>query len=115
MFAAIDSLFPSRFIHLGADETFELGRGQTADASSTAGIGTVYLDFLKQIEDALRPTRKEVPLLGRRRDELVRISSSTLPRDLDCRAVDVRRGHVVSCDSSRHFAMPGWKRGSRPA
>src|SRR5512141_2227600 len=34
-FAAIDSLFPSRFIHLGADETFELGRGPTAERVRT--------------------------------------------------------------------------------
>ncbi|MEJ7810350.1 MAG: family 20 glycosylhydrolase, partial [Gemmatimonadaceae bacterium] len=55
MFAEIDTLFPGRFIHLGADETFELGRGQTADRVKTAGIGTVYLDFLTQIEREIKP------------------------------------------------------------
>src|SRR5690242_404125 len=35
MFAEIDSLFPSRFMHLGADETFELGRGQTEQRVQT--------------------------------------------------------------------------------
>ena len=63
-FAHIDSLFPSRFIHIGADETFELGRGQTADRVRTEGIGTVYLDFLKQIEVALRPTGKRFLFWG---------------------------------------------------
>ncbi len=63
-FSAIDSLFPSRFIHLGADETFELGRGQTAERVRTEGIGTVYLDFLKQIEAALRPTGKRFLFWG---------------------------------------------------
>jgi hexosaminidase len=63
-FSAIDSLFPSRFIHIGADETFELGRGQTAERVRTAGIGTVYLDFLKQIEAALRPTGKRFLFWG---------------------------------------------------
>lgn len=64
MFAEVDSLFPSRFIHIGADETFELGRGQTADRVRTEGIGAVYLDFLKQIEAALRPTGKRLLFWG---------------------------------------------------
>lgn len=63
-FAAIDSLFPSHFIHIGADETFELGRGQTAERVRTEGIGTVYLEFLKQIEAALRPTGKRFLFWG---------------------------------------------------
>jgi hexosaminidase len=64
MFAEINALFPSGFIHLGADETFELGRGQTADRVRTEGIGAVYLDFLKQIEAALRPTGKRFLFWG---------------------------------------------------
>jgi len=63
-FSSIDSLFPSRFIHIGADETFELGRGQTADRVRTEGIGTVYLEFLKQIEAVLRPTGKRFLFWG---------------------------------------------------
>jgi len=63
-FAEIDSLFPSRFIHLGADETFELGRGQTAERVRAEGIGPVYLGFLKQIEEALRPNGKRFLFWG---------------------------------------------------
>ena len=81
MFAEIISLFPSRFVHLGADETFELGRGQTAERVKTAGIGVVYLDFLKQIADALRPSGKKFLFWGD-----VALSSpelvSTIPKDL---------------------------------
>jgi N-acetyl-beta-hexosaminidase len=64
MFAEIDTLFPSRFIHIGADETFELGRGQTADRVRTEGLGAVYMDFLKQVEAALRPTGKRLLFWG---------------------------------------------------
>ena len=81
MFAEIDSLFPSRFVHLGADETFELGRGQTAARVKTEGLGAVYVDFLKQIESALRPTGKTFLFWGdvaMNQPELVK----TLPRDL---------------------------------
>jgi hexosaminidase len=57
-FAEIDSVFPSKFVHLGADETFELGLGRTKDRVVKDGLATVYLDFLKQIEVALRPSGK---------------------------------------------------------
>jgi hexosaminidase len=81
MFAEIDSLFPSRFVHLGADETFELGRGQTADRVKTEGIGAVYLGFLNQIEAALKPSGKRFLFWGdvaMNHPDLVK----TLPKDL---------------------------------
>jgi hexosaminidase len=53
-FAEIDSLFPSQFVHLGADETFELGKGQTKDAVTRDGMGPTYLKFLGDIERSLR-------------------------------------------------------------
>ncbi len=53
-FAEIDSLFPSQFVHLGADETFELGKGQTKEAVTKDGLGNVYLKFLGDIERELR-------------------------------------------------------------
>ena len=59
-FTELDTLFPSKFVHIGADETFELGRGQTKDRVTRDGIGPVYLDFLKQIEVALRPNGKKL-------------------------------------------------------
>ncbi|MCC7052402.1 MAG: beta-N-acetylhexosaminidase [Gemmatimonadaceae bacterium] len=59
-FAEIDSLFPSRFVHIGADETVELGRGQTRDRVQAEGLGRVYLQFLKDINTALRPNGKRL-------------------------------------------------------
>jgi hypothetical protein len=81
MFAEIDTLFPSRFIHLGADETFELGRGQTAQRVATEGLGAVYLGFLQQIEQALRPMGKRFLFWGdiaQNSPDLVK----TLPKDM---------------------------------
>jgi len=63
-FAEIDSLFPSKFVHLGADETFELGMGRTKDRVARDGLGQVYMDFLKQIEGALRYTGKRFLFWG---------------------------------------------------
>jgi hypothetical protein len=58
-FAEIDTIFPSRFVHLGADETFELGRGQTMDRVAKEGIGPVYLGFLREIVQQVgRPDKR---------------------------------------------------------
>lgn len=81
MFAEIDTLFPSHFVHLGADETFELGRGQTKARVDSVGLGAVYIDFLKEIEAALRPSGKRFLFWGdiaMRSPDLVK----TLPKDL---------------------------------
>ncbi len=63
-FAEIDSLFPSKFVHIGADETFELGLGRTKERVVKEGIGPVYLNFLKDIEAALRPSGKRLLFWG---------------------------------------------------
>jgi hypothetical protein len=63
-FAEIDSVFPSRFVHIGADETFELGAGQTRDRVQKDSLGPVYIDFLKQIEAAIRKPGKRYLFWG---------------------------------------------------
>ncbi|HEX9393883.1 MAG TPA: glycoside hydrolase family 20 zincin-like fold domain-containing protein [Gemmatimonadales bacterium] len=80
-FAEIDSLFPGPFLHLGADETFELGRGRTRKQVDSGGIGPVYLAFLSRIEQALAPSHKRLLFWGD-----VAVSSpelvKSLPHDL---------------------------------
>lgn len=81
IFAEIDTLFPSSFVHLGADETFELGRGQTSARVRSEGIGPVYLQFLKDITDSLRFTGKRFLFWGDvagNHPELVKM----LPKDM---------------------------------
>ena len=63
-FAEIDSIFPSKLVHLGADETFELGLGRTRERVQRDSLGAVYIDFLKQIESALRYTKKRFLFWG---------------------------------------------------
>lgn len=80
-FAQIDTLFPSRFIHIGADETVELGRGQTRDRVKAEGLGTVYLQFLRDVNTALKPTGKRLMFwadIAMESPQLVRI----LPREM---------------------------------
>jgi hypothetical protein len=81
LFAEVAELFPSRFLHIGADETFELGRGQTAERVQREGLGRVYLGFLGQVEEALRPLNRRLLFWGdiaMNHPDLVR----TLPRDM---------------------------------
>ncbi len=81
MFWEIDSLFPSRFVHLGADETEDLGKGQTRDLVRATGLGPVYLGFLTSIDSALKPLHKRLLFWGdiaSGSPELVK----TLPRDM---------------------------------
>ena len=68
-FAEIDSMFTSPFWHLGADETFELGKGQTKARVDSAGagpvgVGAVYVEYLRDIEAALRTPGKRFLFWG---------------------------------------------------
>ena len=63
-FRAIDSLFPGPFVHIGADETFELGRGRTKPLVDSLGLGPAYLDFLARIATALHPAGRRLLFWG---------------------------------------------------
>ncbi len=63
-FTQVAQEFPSPFIHIGADETFDLGVGRTEQAVEQQGYGPVYVDFLKQIHDALAPLNRRLLFWG---------------------------------------------------
>lgn len=63
-FTQIAKEFPSSFIHIGADETFELGQGQTKADVQKRGLGPVYADFLAQIHEALKPLNRKLLFWG---------------------------------------------------
>jgi hexosaminidase len=76
----LDTIFPGRFLHVGGDETFELGRGRTAERVRREGLGRVYLDFVTRVAEALRPTGRRLLVwgdLGTNHPEL----AGALPRD----------------------------------
>jgi hypothetical protein len=68
-FTEIAQEFPSPFIHIGADETFELGAGRTHDQVQAQGYGPVYMAFLKQIHDELAPLGRRLLFWGDIGDE----------------------------------------------
>lgn len=80
-FTQIAEEFPSPFVHIGADETVDLGKGQTKDLVGQRGLDQVYVDFLRQIHEALRPSGKRILFWGDlawHNPDLV----ATLPRDM---------------------------------
>ncbi|HEX7316621.1 MAG TPA: beta-N-acetylhexosaminidase [Pyrinomonadaceae bacterium] len=60
----LDELFPGQFFHIGADETFELGRGQSAEQVKARGIGPVYFDHLKRVRELLMPYKRRLMFWG---------------------------------------------------
>ncbi len=63
-YAELDELFPGRFFHIGADETFELGRGRSAEQVKARGIGPVYFDHLKRVRELLLPRGRRLMFWG---------------------------------------------------
>ena len=63
-FGEIGQMFPGPYIHIGADETFGLGRGKTMQDVQKRGLGAVYIDFLTSIANELAPLHKKILFWG---------------------------------------------------
>ena len=64
MFQELAQIYPGPFLHLGADETQELGRGQTKAEVDSRGLGAVYLDFMQKIVADLQPLNRKLLFWG---------------------------------------------------
>jgi hexosaminidase len=64
VYGEVVPLFPGPFFHIGSDETFELGLGQTKALAAQQGLGRVYLDHLQQIFEIMRPYHKQLMFWG---------------------------------------------------
>jgi len=64
MFGELAALYPSPFLHIGADETVDLGTGQTKADVEARTLGPVYLDFLQNITSALAPLHRKLLFWG---------------------------------------------------
>ena len=60
MFTELAADYPSPFLHIGADETVDLGHGQTKAAVDAQGLAPVYLNYLQQIDKTLRPLNRRL-------------------------------------------------------
>lgn len=60
----LDELFPGRFFHVGEDETFELGEGQSRDEVRARGVGAVYFEHLRRVREILKPYNRRLMFWG---------------------------------------------------
>ncbi len=64
MFGELAADYPGPFLHIGADETVDLGSGRTKAAVESQGLAPVYLDFLQKIDTALLPLHRKLLFWG---------------------------------------------------
>jgi hypothetical protein len=64
LYRELDQLFPGQFFHIGADETFELGEGQSKEAAKAKGLGAVYFDHLDRVRELLKPYNRKLIFWG---------------------------------------------------
>jgi hexosaminidase len=60
----LNQLFPGRFFHIGADETFELGEGQSREAAKARGVGAIYFEHLNKVREVLKPYDRRLMFWG---------------------------------------------------
>jgi hypothetical protein len=64
LYSELVPLFPGPFLHIGADETFELGEGQTKARVDQVGLGRVYMEHLQKVHEILQPYHKQLMFWG---------------------------------------------------
>ena len=58
------SVFGSPFLHIGCDETFELGTGRSRELAARVGTGEVYLRHVERIVRMLAPLNRRLMFWG---------------------------------------------------
>ncbi len=64
LYKELNELFPGEFFHIGEDETFELGEGQSKDEAKAKGVGAVYFEHLNRVRDVLKPYNRRLMFWG---------------------------------------------------
>jgi hypothetical protein len=64
IYRELNELFPGQFFHIGEDETFELGEGQSREAAKTRGVGAIYFEHLNRVRDVLKPYHRRLMFWG---------------------------------------------------
>src|SRR5258708_4150080 len=64
LYKELNELFPGQFFHVGEDETFELGEGQSKEEAKAKGVGAVYFEHLNRVRDVLKPYNPRLMFWG---------------------------------------------------
>ena len=64
VYGEVVPLFPGPLFHIGSDETFELGLGQTKALAAQEGLGRVYLEHLQKVFELMEPYHKQLMFWG---------------------------------------------------
>ncbi|HEV2617879.1 MAG TPA: family 20 glycosylhydrolase [Candidatus Acidoferrales bacterium] len=81
MIAAMAPIFKGPFFHIGADETFELGQGQTKELIAQKGLGQVYLEHIAKLDAMLKPYHKQTMFWADIAEKFPQLLP-TLPKDI---------------------------------
>lgn len=97
--------FSSRLFNVGLDETFDLGKGRSAEVCKTRGTERVYLDFLKTVYGLVRARGKTMQFWG----DIILHEPALIP-ELPDDAVAMEWGYEANhpfAEHSRLFAEAG--------
>jgi hexosaminidase len=64
LYRELNDLFPGKFFHIGEDETFELGDGQSREAAKARGVGAIYFEHLNRVREVLKPYNRRLMFWG---------------------------------------------------
>ncbi len=64
MFTELAAEYPSPLLHIGGDETEDLGKGATKADVDARGLGAVYLDYMTKIVATLKPLNRRYLFWG---------------------------------------------------
>jgi len=56
--------FPGSFMHIGSDETWELGEGRSRLRAEQIGVGNVYAKHMQRVAEMLRPLKRRLMFWG---------------------------------------------------
>jgi hexosaminidase len=105
MFAELARVFPGPYLHLGADETDELGKGRTMGDVQSRGLGPAYLDYVQRLVTELKPLKRKFLFWGdiaMHSPDLVR----ALPTDFKQSTIAVVWEYDVHSEGFARFIKP---------
>lgn len=64
IYTEMSPAFESKFFHVNCDETFDIGRGPSAEKVKELGVGRVYADYMNQLSAILKDNGKRMMMWG---------------------------------------------------